>query len=127
MPSDPFLGEIFMAGFNFAPAGYQSCNGSLLSISSYAALFALLGTTFGGNGSTNFGIPNLQGRVPIGMGTGSGLSSRTLGEMAGTESVTLALSEMPAHTHTVNANTGAGTTSSPQGALWANTGALDKE
>ena len=97
--SSPLLGEIKMAGFNFAPRGFAFCNGQLLSIAQNTALFALLGTTFGGNGQTTFGLPNLQGRVPMHFGTGAGLSPRQLGEAGGTENVTLTTAQLPAHTH----------------------------
>lgn len=99
---DPFVAEIQMFGFNFAPRGYLSCNGQLLAISSNAALFSLVGTTYGGNGTTTFALPDLQGRIPIQQGQGSGLSPRDLGETGGVETVTLIASEMPAHTHAVS-------------------------
>lgn len=129
MPSEPFVGEIFMAGFNFAPRGYATCQGQILPIAQNTALFSLLGTTFGGNGITTFALPDLRGRVPMAMGQGPGLTNRSLGEAGGVENVTLLQSEMPAHTHaiTVNAVTEAGDVSSPAGAYLANTGALDKE
>lgn len=96
---EPFIGMIAMFGFNYAPKGWAFCNGQLLPIQQYSALFSLLGTTYGGDGIQTFGLPNLQGRVPIGMGNGSGLSPRTQGEMSGTENVTLLSTQMPAHTH----------------------------
>jgi microcystin-dependent protein len=113
--SEPFLGEIRMVGFNFAPVGWALCNGQVLSINQYTALFALLGTTFGGNGTTTFALPNLQGRVPVCVGNGPGGNSVVWGEMGGQPSVTLTTNNLPTHTHTVaepvsNAN---GTTSSP--------------
>ena len=98
---DPFLGEIRMVGFNFAPQGWFLCNGQTLPISQYSALFALLGTTFGGNGTSNFMLPNLQGRVPICPGTGAGLSAVDWGQMGGQASVTLTANQLPAHTHAV--------------------------
>lgn len=98
--SDPFLGEIRMVGFNYAPQGWAMCAGTLMSISQNNALFALLGTVYGGNGVSTFGLPDLQGRSPVGAGNGLGLSPIVLGEKAGTESVTLTISQMPAHTHT---------------------------
>ena len=116
-----------MGGMNFAPRGYASCQGQLLSISQNTALFALLGTTFGGNGQTTFALPDLRGRVPMGEGQGPGLTGRTLGEVGGTETVTLITNEIPAHLHTLNGVTEAGNTSVPTGAYLANTGALDKE
>lgn len=125
--SDQLIGEIYMAGFNFAPRNYAFCNGQLLSIASNTALFSLLGTTFGGNGTTTFALPNMQGRVPIAMGNGAGLTPRTLGELGGTETVTLTAAQMPAHTHQLNGVSDAGDVSAPSGAYPANTGALDKE
>ncbi len=96
---EPFLGEIRMVGFNFAPQGWAFCNGQLLSISSNAALFSLLGTTYGGNGQTTFQLPNLQGRFPMNQGNGPGLTPRTIGEISGAESVNILTSNMPTHTH----------------------------
>lgn len=97
--SEPFVGEIRMVGFNFAPVGWALCQGQLLSISTNTALFSLLGTTFGGNGVTNFGLPDLRGRAPVGMGQGPGLTDIVQGEMSGTENVTLLTTNMPMHTH----------------------------
>src|ERR1700723_3711762 len=97
--SDPYVGEIRMVGFNFAPQGWAFCNGQLLPISQNAALFALIGTFYGGNGSTTFALPNLQGRVPMGMGTGTGLTTKTIGEFSGAENVQLLISNLPPHTH----------------------------
>ena len=87
--SEPFIAEIRMAGFNFAPRNWAFCNGQLLSIAQNTALFSLLGTTYGGNGQTTFGLPNLQGSAPMHQGTGPGLSPRSLGEVGGTPNVTL--------------------------------------
>jgi len=95
-----FLGSIMTFGFNFNPSGWQLCNGQLLPIQQYAAVFSLLGTFYGGNGTTNFQLPNLQGRLPIGQGTGVGLSSRVIGMAAGTENVSIGISNLPSHTHT---------------------------
>ena len=97
--SEPFLGMISMFGFSFAPRGWAFCNGQLLSISQNSALFALLGTTYGGDGITTFGLPNLQSRVPLHFGTGSGLSSYDIGEQTGVESVTITQNQMPSHNH----------------------------
>jgi len=119
--SDPFLGEIRMVGFNFAPTGWALCNGQTLSISQYAALFALLGTTFGGNGTTTFNLPNLQGRVPIHQGNGAGLSPYVMGEAGGAENVTLLSNQMPAHNHLVNVNNAAGNSADPTGKILAET------
>jgi len=117
--SEPFLGEIRMFGGNFAPTGWALCNGQLLSIAQNTALFSILGTTYGGNGQTTFGLPNLQGRFAMHWGNGAGLSPRTLGEMSGTENVTMLSTQMPSHTHTVNARSDDGNTDTPTGAVWA--------
>jgi microcystin-dependent protein len=127
MPDQPYIAEIFMAGMNFPPRGYASCSGQLLAISTNTALFSLVGTTFGGNGTSTFGLPDLRGRVPMGMGNGPGLTPRTLGELSGTETVTLLTTQMPQHIHSLNAVSDAGNVSAPAGAYLANTGALDKE
>lgn len=129
---DQYLGEIRMVGFSYAPQGWALCNGQTLSISTNNALFALLGTTYGGNGTTTFNLPDLQGRLPLHAGNGAGLPVYTLGQMAGTPSVTLTQQQMPQHTHvatftpsggggtpavnvTVNGSSATGTTSSPTG------------
>lgn len=99
---DRFVAEIIMVPFNFTPTGgYVPCNGQLLAISQNTALFALLGTTYGGDGKSTFALPDLSGRVPVGAGQGPGLTQRVLGEQGGEESVTLLTSEMPIHTHTI--------------------------
>lgn len=100
--SAPFLAEIRMFGFNYAPRGWAFCNGQLFPISQNTALFALLGTTYGGDGRTTFGLPNLQGRVPMHPGQGPGLSSHSLGEVGGTQTVSLTQNELPSHTHSMN-------------------------
>lgn len=97
----PFLGEIYIVPYSFAPRGFAFCNGQILSIAQNTALFSLLGTTYGGNGTTTFALPDLQGRTPIGFGQGAGLSNRTLGEAGGAATVTLGINEMPAHAHAV--------------------------
>src|SRR5580658_3434032 len=97
--SSPFLAEIRMFGGNFAISGWALCNGQILAISQNAALFSLLGTNFGGNGTSNFGLPNLQASVPMGAGNGPGLTPRVVGETGGAASVTLTISEMAAHNH----------------------------
>jgi len=99
--SDPFVAEIRVVGFNFAPTGWAQCNGQLLPISQNTALFALLGTVYGGDGKSTFALPNMQGSAPMHPGQGQGLSLRDLGEMGGSQSVTLINSEMPFHTHTM--------------------------
>ncbi len=116
---DPFVGEIKMVGFNFAPRGYAFCNANLLAISQNSALFSLLGTTFGGNGTTNFQLPDYRGRAAIGMGNGPNLTPVVQGEQGGTESVTLNTTQMPTHNHTavsaiaIPAATGDGGSPSP--------------
>lgn len=117
--ADPFLGEIRMVGFNFAPVGWALCNGQTLSISAYSALFALLGTTYGGNGTSTFQLPDLQGRVPIHQGTGAGLTTYVIGENGGTENVTLLTNNLPAHNHLMNVNSNAGNVISPVGSILA--------
>mgnify|MGYP000617676986 CR=1 FL=1 len=102
--SDQFVAEIRIFPFNFAPRGWAQCNGQLIPISQNTALFSLLGTTYGGNGTTNFALPNLMGRVPIQPGQGAGLAQRSLGEEIGQESVTLLQSEVPFHTHSLMGN-----------------------
>lgn len=97
--ADPFVAEIRMFPFNFAPRGWAFCGGQLLPLSQNTALFSLLGTTYGGNGKSNFALPNLQGRAPMHPGQGPGLSLHDLGEEAGVETVTLLESEVPSHTH----------------------------
>jgi microcystin-dependent protein len=104
--SEPYLGEIRMFAGNFAINGWQMCNGQLLSISQYAALFSILGTTYGGNGQTTFALPDLRGRVALHQGQGLGLSQYVIGESAGTENVTLISTQMPQHSHQINASTG---------------------
>ena len=99
--SDQYLGEIRMTGFNFAPVGWALCNGQTLSVSAYNALFSLLGVTYGGNGSTNFNLPNLQCRVPIHQGTLPGLSTSVIGDFGGVEAVTLTVPNLPLHNHTI--------------------------
>jgi microcystin-dependent protein len=108
-----FIGTILPFGFNFAPRGWAMCNGQLMAISQNTALFSLLGTSYGGNGVNTFGLPDLRGRLPMHMGDGLGLSPRVIGEMAGTENATLLISNMPAHTHMLNASTTAATGTSP--------------
>lgn len=99
--ADPFVAEIRIFPFNFAPTGWAWCDGQLLPLSQNTALFSLLGTTYGGNGSSNFALPDLQGRAPMHPGQGPGLSLHDLGEPGGSETVTLLESEIPAHAHTL--------------------------
>lgn len=111
--SQPYIGEIRMFGFNRAPNGWQPCNGSLLAISENDALFSLIGTTYGGDGQTTFGVPDLRGRLPVHQGQGPGLSNYVIGQAAGAESVTVLAPQMPAHSHTAFATSGAATTGTP--------------
>lgn len=113
--STPYIGEIRMFAFGTrgAPNGWQACDGSLLPIAEYDALFSLIGTTYGGDGQTTFAVPDLRGRIPIHQGTGPGLSTYVIGQRAGTETVTVLPNQIPAHTHTAVATTGAASTGTP--------------
>lgn len=119
--SEPFLAEIKMFGGGFNPRGYAFCDGQLLSIASYSAVFSLMGTTFGGDGRTTFGLPDLRGRVAVHPGTGPGLSQIRWGEKGGVQTTYLTVNQMPAHTHTatVHANAGRGNDSNPDGNVMA--------
>jgi|SRR5579864_7362600 len=118
--SDAFLAEIRIFTGNFAPTGWALCDGQLLPISQNTALFSLLGTTYGGNGTSNFALPNLQGMAPLGAGQGVGLSLRALGETGGEQAVALLQTEMAAHNHPAEAHSGsAGDRISPAGNLWS--------
>src|SRR5918999_693360 len=113
--ADPFAAEIRIFPFNFAPKGWAWCDGQLMPLSQNTALFSLLGTTYGGNGKSNFALPDLQGRAPMHPGQGPGLSLHDLGETGGSETVTLLESEMPAHPHALMANTGQANLQTPAG------------
>ena len=113
MASQPFIGTIMLFGGNFPPRGWVSCNGQLLTISQYDAYFALIGTTYGGDGQSTFAVPDLRSRVPIHQGQGPGLSNYVIGQQAGTETVTLIGNQMPNHTHTVAVSSGDSTTGTP--------------
>ncbi len=117
--SDQFVAEIRMFAGNFAPVGWAFCQGQIMSISQNTALFSLLGTTYGGNGTSNFALPNLQGSVPVSVGQGAGLSLRDLGETGGASAVTLTTAELAAHTHVASASTNDANTGNPTGALLA--------
>lgn len=109
--SEPFLGEIRIFPYNFAPRGWAFCQGQILSIAQNTALFSLLGTTYGGNGQTTFALPDLRGRMPLGSGQGPGLSPYDLGQVSGTETVTLTTGQMPSHNHLASSTqAGAGST-----------------
>lgn len=120
--AEPYIGEVSWFAGNFAPRGWAFCNGQLLSISENTALFSLLGTTYGGDGRTTFALPDARGRAFIHAGTGPGLSSRALGSRAGTQQESLTVSQMPAHTHTSRANSGAASSANPEENVLANSG-----
>jgi microcystin-dependent protein len=113
--ANPFLGQIMAVAFNFAPKTWAFCNGQLMTINQNQALFALIGTTFGGNGSTTFALPNLQGRIPISSGQGQGLSSYVLGEISGFPAITLASNQVPTHGHTAFASSNGVAAGAPAG------------
>src|SRR5580693_10067263 len=115
--SNPFLAEIRIFAGNFAPTGWALCNGQLMPISQNTALFSLLGTTYGGDGKSNFALPNMQGSAPMQAGQGPGLSLRDLGESSGEQTVTLLQTEMPAHSHSAQGSTGSDQVS-PAGNAW---------
>jgi microcystin-dependent protein len=116
--ADQFLGEIRAFGFNFPPLGWAFCNGQILAITQNTALFSLLGTNFGGNGTSNFGLPDLQGRMPVfGNGSPSAFGVTVLGESGGSPTVTLLTTEMPAHTHGLQVSTKPATGRTPTGSL----------
>lgn len=126
--SEFFIGQVMMAGFNFAPKFWALCNGQLLPINQNQALFSLLGTQYGGNGTTNFALPDLRSRTPIGYASSVDPSwqppSVQIGQASGVENVTLLSTNLPAHTHTLNATTAAGTTRNPNNAVYAGTSVL---
>jgi microcystin-dependent protein len=117
--AQPYVGEIRLFAGNFAPAGWAFCNGALLAISENETLFQLIGTTYGGDGESTFGLPDLQSRVPIHQGNG-----HVLAEAAGVESVTLTVQQIPAHTHPLTATSAPGTTNTPAGNLLAQTSSV---
>ena len=130
MSTEPFIGEIKILGFYFAPLGYATCQGQLMSIAQNTALFALIGTYYGGDGQTTFALPDLQGRVPIGQGQGAGLPFYTIGEEGGSTSTSILTANLPPHVHTLNsavvkqkASTTNADESSPDGNYPANTAA----
>jgi microcystin-dependent protein len=116
---DFYIGEILLVPYDFAPVGTLNCNGQLLPISTNTALFSLLGTTYGGDGRSTFALPNLNDRTPIADGSGAGLTPRPEGESGGASVVTLLTTQIPAHTHLLNANSGTGSTASPSGGCFA--------
>jgi microcystin-dependent protein len=116
--SNPFLAEIRIFTAGFAPKGWAQCDGQLMPISQNTALFSLLGTTYGGNGTSNFALPNLQGCAPMQAGQGPGLTLRNLGETGGEQTVTLLQTEVPAHSHTAQVSTGTDHLASPGSNAW---------
>jgi microcystin-dependent protein len=117
--SEPFIAEVRIWANYFPPRGWAYCNGQLLSVAQNSAVFALLSTTFGGNGQSTFAVPNLSGRTPMGQGDGPGLTPRNLGDWVGVPNVPLQSAQIPAHTHTVAVNDASGTTDSPAGSYLA--------
>lgn len=126
---EPFIGQIQAFGFNFAPRGWAKCEGQLLPISSNTALFSLLGTTYGGDGRTTFGLPDLRGRSMVGTGNGPGLDSINWGERGGQVNKTLTVNEMPSHNHvtSVNVYNSTGDESAPTGHLSSHSGAFSED
>ncbi|HEX4276434.1 MAG TPA: tail fiber protein [Bryobacteraceae bacterium] len=122
MAQTPYLGAIFIFAGNFAPRGYQLCQGQLLPIQQYTAVFSLLGTTYGGNGVSTFALPDLRGRAPIGSGNGQGLSPVILGEIAGAEHVSILTSNLPAHNHLVGCDSGGAANTDPTNGIPGNPG-----
>ncbi len=116
---EPFLGSLLLVPYNFAPTGWALCNGQLLPISQNTALFSLIGTTYGGDGVSNFALPDLRGRVPISAGQGPGLQAYQLGQSGGAETATLTVGNLPSHNHSVNAVSTAATSKSPANQLLA--------
>jgi len=121
--SNQYIGEIRMFAGNFAINGWAMCNGQLMPISQNEALFALIGTTYGGDGQNTYALPNLQSRVPIHLGTGAGLSSYVLGQLGGVEGVTLTGGQLPSHSHAVQASSAGSGSSDPTGNVWASSAA----
>lgn len=117
--SEPFIAEIKIFAGNFAPPGWVFCDGQLMPISQYTAVFSLVGTTFGGDGETTFGIPDLQGRVPVGEGSGDGLTPRSWGEKGGQHEVTLTAQQIPSHNHQQYFSDEPATATNPGGSLFA--------
>ncbi len=125
--AEPFLGEIRMFAGNFPPRDWAFCDGRIMPIAQYTALFSLLGTNFGGDGKRTFGLPNLRDRVPMHWGQGPGLSDRPLGDSGGANAVTLTLQEMAAHSHSPGASSGPGDQVSPENGFWSSSETRDKQ
>ncbi|MBS1797257.1 MAG: phage tail protein [Acidobacteria bacterium] len=120
--ADAFIGEIRMFGGNYAPVNWALCNGQLIPISQNTALFSILGTMYGGNGTSTFALPNLQGRAPVMAGQGPGLTPRSVGETGGSSAVTLNSTQLPVHNHTIPSTTNAGTDQSPNQEMFGSAG-----
>ncbi|WP_027864117.1 phage tail protein [Massilia alkalitolerans] len=118
---DSYIGEVRIFTGQYAPNGWADCNGQLLSIQQYSTLFAVIGAIYGGDGRTTFALPNLNGRVPLHQGTGSGLTQRVVGQVGGSAAVTLDQTQMPAHVHLPQALDNQGSTTDPTAAVWAKT------
>jgi microcystin-dependent protein len=116
---DQYVGQVLLAGFNFAPYGWHFCDGSLLPISEYSTLFNLIGTTYGGDGQSTFALPDLRGRTAISQGTGQGLSTYVIGQISGVESVTISSGSYPTHNHSLFGTSDGGNAQNPAGALVA--------
>ncbi len=119
---DPYIGDIRLFGGSFAPRGWVLCAGQLMSISQFSAVFAVIGTTYGGDGVTTFAVPDLRGRIPVGQGTGPGLTPRVLGQQFGSETVTLLSTQIPSHTHNLEASTATAGEETPTNGVFAQNG-----
>lgn len=119
MPAEPFIGEIAIFGFSFVPRGWAACDGQLLPISQFTALFSLIGTTYGGDGRVNFALPDLRGRIPMHFGAGPGLSPYAFGDRNGAEAVTLTTAQLPSHSHALHAATTEDDATDPTGRVLA--------
>lgn len=122
--STPFVGQVMMFGGNFQITGWMFCQGQILSIAQNDVLFALIGTTYGGDGQSTFALPDLRSRVPISQGTLAGGGTYTMGQQGGVENVTLLTTQIPSHQHTPNANSANGTSADPTGNVWASQSSL---
>jgi microcystin-dependent protein len=120
--ASPFIGEIRSVGFNFAPQGWAFCAGQIMPISQNSALFALIGTIYGGDGQSTFGLPNLRGRVPVGTGNDGFGNTYAIGQTGGADEVTMTVGQLPAHNHMANCTDNAGTQAGPAGSIWATDG-----
>lgn len=124
--AEPFIGQITLFAGNFAPRGWALCQGQILAIESNESLYSLIGTTYGGNGTTTFGLPDLRGRIPVGIGRGTGLSQWAIGERQGTETTVLNINQMPSHSHPLQASSDTGDNTDPTGRILATDAADEK-